>query len=308
MNNMILTAIKPAKNILIKSGLKVKRYSPQLCLGIGSAMIVGGIILACKETLKVEEILDEAEYYKAKIKEAHEAEIEDYTETDYKKDTVINYVHCAGRLVKNYAPAAACTVSGFGLIFVGFGILNKRYADTIAMYNALDIAYKKYRERVKAEVGEEKEFEIYRDLKKLKIDSVKEVDGKKVKSKEEVYSYGEDPTNVSPYAKFFDPFNSDLASKNDPEYNMTFLLAQQNYANDLLKSRGHLFLNEVYDMLGIKRTRAGAQVGWIDGGDGDNYVDFGLFRNSERVRAFVNGNEAAILLDFNVDGIISDKI
>ena len=97
-----------------------------------------------------------------------------------------------------------------------------------------------------------------------------------------------------------------------------FLRRQQDYANEVLKSRGHLFLNEVYDMLGIPRTKAGQVVGWIyneDNPNGDNYVDFGIYDLSnlsdsqkERKMAFVNGQEYSILLDFNVDGPIYDLI
>ncbi len=62
-------------------------------------------------------------------------------------------------------------------------------------------------------------------------------------------------------------------------------------------------------MLGVERSGAGAVVGWVVSKTGDNFVDFGIFNgdNSE-ARAFVNGREGSILLDFNVDGVIYDKI
>ena len=117
-----------------------------------------------------------------------------------------------------------------------------------------------------------------------------------------------DPNLYSDYAKFFDEFNPNW--QNDPEYNLMFLKSQQQYANDLLKARGRLFLNEVYDMLGIERTKAGQVVGWtynMKNPTGDNFVDFGIYDMSkERVRAFVNGYEPSILLDFNVDGNVWD--
>ena len=114
----------------------------------------------------------------------------------------------------------------------------------------------------------------------------------------------------SDYAKFFDEGCREWDK--DPEYNLTFLKCQENYANDLLKSKGHLFLNEVYDMLGIPRTKAGQIVGWIydeENPIGDNYVDFGIYDvYKEANRNFVNGYERNILLDFNVDGDILSKI
>jgi hypothetical protein len=75
-------------------------------------------------------------------------------------------------------------------------------------------------------------------------------------------------------------------------------------------SRGHVFLNEVYDILGIPRSQAGAIIGWVLTGDGstDNYLNFGIFDDNDSAIDFVNGREGSVLLDFNVDGIIFDKI
>ena len=116
-----------------------------------------------------------------------------------------------------------------------------------------------------------------------------------------------DSTNVSMYARFFNE-SCPGWSKNS-EYNMVFLREQQNYANNLLKSRGHLFLNDVYDMLGIARSKAGQCVGWIyntENPQGDNYVDFGLY-DSQNID-FINGHSTIALLDFNVDGMILDAL
>ena len=91
-----------------------------------------------------------------------------------------------------------------------------------------------------------------------------------------------------------------------------FLKHQMNHANELLKCRGHVFLNEVYDMIGIPRTKAGQIVGWIydeKNPVGDNFIDFGIFDETKQKSIdFVNGYERTILLDFNVDGVIYDKI
>jgi hypothetical protein len=86
-----------------------------------------------------------------------------------------------------------------------------------------------------------------------------------------------------------------------------FIRSQQNYANDLLNARGHVFLNEVYDMLGIERTSAGAVVGWVRG-NGDNEIDFGVLNDLHSGQRFINGDERSVLLDFNVDGVVYDLI
>lgn len=115
---------------------------------------------------------------------------------------------------------------------------------------------------------------------------------------------------VSPYARWFD--ETSPAWTKDPERNKMFLLAQQNYMNEKLKRVGCLFLNDVYEAIGLPRTKAGQVVGWIfnpDDPNRDSYVDFGIFStDSEGNHKFVNGYENSVLLDFNVDGVILDDI
>lgn len=87
--------------------------------------------------------------------------------------------------------------------------------------------------------------------------------------------------------------------------NLYFLRFQQDYANALLRMRGHLFLNEVYDMLGAPRTKLGQVCGWVykeNNPIGDNYVDLDIFndRNTEDNNVFI--------LDPNVDGCILDDM
>lgn len=111
----------------------------------------------------------------------------------------------------------------------------------------------------------------------------------------------------SPYAVFFD--EASAAWTNNPECNKLFLRRTQDLANAKLRARGYLFLNEVYDMLGVPRTRAGQLTGWVydeKNPCGDNYVDFGIFDLHNR--DFVNGFEKSVLLDFNVDGNILDRL
>lgn len=144
----------------------------------------------------------------------------------------------------------------------------------------------------------------------MKINVTIEIDDEEIKklfnlkSKEEYPgNVVDESVNVSQYARIFD--DSCVGWTKDPEYNMHFLKSQQDYCNDKLKAKGHLFLNEVYDILGIPRTKAGAVVGWVydeKNPIGDNFVDFGLFdTNDERNSDFINGYKNTAILDFNVD-------
>ena len=113
--------------------------------------------------------------------------------------------------------------------------------------------------------------------------------------------------SVSNYARWFD--EACIGWTKDPEFNLIYLKHQQAYANDILRAKGYIFLNEIYKILGISETKAGQVVGWIYNEKhpiGDNFVDFGL--KDPRNAKFINGEESTVLLDFNVDGNILDYI
>ena len=229
---------------------------------------------------------------------------------DAKKDLAITYVQTGVKLVKLYAPSVALGVLSITSILASNNILRKRNVALAAAYATVDKSFKEYRNRVIERFGETVDRELKYNIKAKKIEEVvKDEETGKEKKVKKTIEIG-DPNTYSDYARFFD--DGCKGWEKDSEYNLMFLRAQQQYANDLLRSRGHLFLNEVYDMLGIPRTKAGQVVGWVYNKDnpvGDNYVDFGLYDiNREVVRNFVNGYERTILLDFNVDGNIWDLI
>lgn len=141
------------------------------------------------------------------------------------------------------------------------------------------------------------ETENYETAKKI----MSVLDEDKKMEKPDVY-------DISPYARWFDR-DCDNHRMNDSETNMYFLMMQQNYANEKLRNRGYLFLNEVYDMIGIPRTKAGQVVGWLYDERNpvvDNFVDFGIY--GVHNAAFINGYVDKVLLDFNVDGNILDAL
>ena len=263
--------------------------------------------MACKATTKLSDILEDSKEQLDKIKEvaADPAYEEKYSQDDAKKDTTITYVQTAMKVTKLYAPSVILCASSLGCLLASNNILKKRNAALSAAYMTVDKSFKEYRKRVADRFGEEVEKEIRYNIKAEEITKVDE-NGNEVTETVKVMDGTDDPNSYSDYARFFD--ESCAAWQNDAEYNLTFLKAQQQYANDLLKARGRLFLNEVYRMLGIDETKAGQVVGWVynpDNPTGDNFVDFGIYNmQRERVRAFVNGYEPNILLDFNVDGVI----
>lgn len=306
--------VKTVSGKVGRAGLKLKKYSPEILVVVGVVGVVSSAVMACKATTKAGDILEEA---REKLDNIHEAEElgkvrdVDYTLEDAKKDTTIVYVQTGLKFAKLYGPSVILGALSITSILASNNILRKRNVALGAAYAAIDKSFKEYRGRVVERFGDAVDRELKYNIKAQKIDDI-EVDpetGKEKKVKKTINVVGSD-LECSPYAKFFDE-GSEYYEK-DPERNLFFLRAEQNYANDKLRARGYLTLNEVYERLGIPTTKAGQIVGWVydlDKPNGDNYVDFGIYDiYREKNRDFVNGYERSILLDFNVDGDILDLI
>ena len=302
--------INKATRLLSSTQYQVKKHSPEILMVAGIAGTIVGTVLACKATTKVSEIIEEKNKNVEDVHTCLEEKPNEYTEEDSKKDLTIIYAQTGVKLFKLYAPAIGVMALSFASIIVGHKVLKKRNIAIAAAYAVIDKGFKQYRKNVIAEFGEGVDQQMRFGLKSKEIKK-KDKDGKTVKETEYYIDPDANPlNNISEYARFFDAASENFAK--DPEYNMMFLRRQQDYANEMLKSRGHLFLNEVYDLLDIPRSKAGQVVGWVydknGNTKGDNYVDFGLYRNDQATRRFVNGLEYNILLDFNVDGVIYDII
>ena len=297
---------------LNRVGLKLKKHSPEILVVTGVVGTVASAVMACKATTKIDEVLADTKDNIDKTKDYVEKKgfSEKYTEEDYKKDLTIFYAKGGLELVKLYAPSVALGALSITAILSGHNVLRKRNVALAAAYATVEKGFKEYRGRVVERFGEELDRELKYNIKAKEVEetTVDEKTGEEKVTKKTVNVA--DPNNYSTYARFFD--DGCTGWTKDPEYNLMFLKNQQRYANDLLKSRGHLFLNEVYDMLGIPRTKAGQVVGWIydeEYPNGDNFVDFGIYDlYNEKARDFVNGYERTILLDFNVDGDIMNLI
>jgi len=284
--------------------LIVKKFSPEILTGIGVVSMLASTVLASKATLKVESIISERDTNLNKVEtEVAKGDREKYTEQDEKKDTLLIHTKSIANLAKAYAPAIITGTIGVTCILSGFGIIKKRNIALAGAYKIVSDSFAKYRGNVIAKYGKDVDIALKNGTIMTKVDKLNK--NGKVIGEEEVEIV--DPNGYSMYAKMFDESNRNWDKA--PGYNKMFLQGQQNYCNDLLKLRGHLFLNEVYQMLDIPHTKEGALVGWVNDGDGDSFIDFGLF-DSESAEAghFVNEKERSIILDFNVDGVIYDLI
>lgn len=309
---MNFAAIKAASVLRVsKTALKLKKHAPAIMTYTGVAGMVGTVVLASKATLNLEEHMDaldanllKIQEIRAAVEDGHEIESADgetvtFDETMASKAKMLCYTKSAFGIAKLYAPATAVGVASLGLILGGHHVNNRRNVALMASYTALDKAFGKYRERVVEALGDDKESELR--FPKSVVETVDPETGKVTKS------FGDLDLQVSVYAQSFNEENQNW----NPDLDQTnyFLKSQQNYANDRLKKRGYLMLNEVHEALGMPFTKAGQLVGWVMG-NGDNFVDF--FSNTSEARGPLfeteNGRTTGIILDFNVDGLVFDLL
>jgi hypothetical protein len=299
-----------------RGGLIVKKYSPEILLVAGLAGGAVTIYLTAKATLSAQNVLDE---HNEKMNLIESAMINtnggpQYTKEDETKSKAIVYAQTGMSFAKLYGPAMGLGVLSVAAILASHGIMTRRQVSLIAAFNVVSEGYASYRQRVIEQLGEDADRNFRHGLRE-EVVSVKEVDetGKEKTVKKTVMR--RDPQFKSVYARFFD--EASVNWMNNPTSNLAFLKAQQNAMNDQLIVKGHLFLNEVYDALGIPRTKEGAIVGWIYKNDPewmqengfDGFVDFDIYNPENSAgRDFVNGYNPSILLDFNVDGVIFNKI
>lgn len=288
--------------------LVAQKHSPALMFGAGIALGITATVKACQATLKVDGVLKVAETNRQKIGVAHEQHPAAYSASDVNSDLRIVKVQLARDITKLYLAPVGLGVISIGLLTGAHVVLTKRNVALAAAYAGLDKVFNQYRARVRTELGDEKDREFRYGVKHKEIvsetgeghvvDTVKRADLEK----------GE----LSQYAVLFDRDNVNWNPQ--PDYNQTFLMLQQTYANQRLHAKGHVFLNDVYDDLGMPRTPAGQITGWVLGGDGkktsgDGFIDFGIFdQKTQEVIDFMRGDEGAVWLDFNVDGPIWNLI
>lgn len=296
-----------------KAKLKFKKHSPEILVGAGIVGVVASTVMACKATLKVNEVVDEHNHTIEKIHVAAEKGVteagQEYTAEDCKKDLTIAYVQTGVKMAKTYAPAVAVGTLSIASILTGHNMLRKRYIATAAAYTMLDKSFKDYRGRVIERFGKELDHELRYNIKAKEVEEVVvNEDGTETVIKKTVNAV--DPNTIDDTSRIWHEGNTGWTK--DANHNLLFLKKQQAYANDILKTRGYLYLNEVYEMLGFNTVPYGQVIGWVYNEEnpvGDNFVDFGIYdvHDENKIR-FINGDERSCLLEFNHDGNILELI
>ena len=306
-----LAIVNTASRAVHKVGFMFKKHSPEILVVAGVVGTVVSTVLACKATTKVKPIIEKDKQEIEHLNECVTGEVETFPEVidekQYKKEVAVIHTKTALEIAKVYAPAVGVGVLSITAILSGTKILHNRYLATAAALSTVSNNFKEYRGRVVERFGEELDRELRHNIKKKEIEEiVVNEDGSEEVVKKTVDVVDEDRPRYSEYAVFFD--DGCKGWSKDPEVNKLILLQVEKWATDKLRRTGTLLLNEVYDALGVPRTKAGMVVGWIydeKNPIGDNYVDLGIYDlHKPANRRFVNGYERTILLDPNVDGNI----
>lgn len=314
---MIKMSLSNLKSVARVAKVGVVKHAPEILMGTGTVAFIATIITASKSTIKAQDILEE---HREKLEDIADvegkADEETYSKEDVKKDRIVTYSQTGLALAKEYALPISLAAVSVTCYFAAFGIMRKRYATLAAAYSALSESFRKYRERVIADRGKDKDIE-YLTGGKFKEITEKDENGKKTKLKVLTLPDG---TELSPYAFKFAKYkeNGELNYQwqNDFSLNRAYILGQQDYLNDQLymrcvfdeqhrvMKRGWVFLNEIRELLGEDPTTTGSVVGnrYGNGEPGcDGFIDFRLIEAKDE-------NGTCFYINPNVDGLIYDIV
>lgn len=290
--------------VLAKQKLLAHKHSPHILFAAGLVGLGTSVVLACRATLKVGDKLDniqkDVEVVKKNVLQPYLSHHHSPTKIpDTRRDLAFVYVKGVLEIGRLYAPAVIVGGLSVAALTGSHVQLTRRNAALTGMYTTLSKAVDAYRARVREELGEEKEHQLWH-AGDFEIE--RGADGTVIRSK-----LGQCGTNM--YARVFDEDNRNWVP--NYESNRVFLEGVQNSCMHKLIRDRYLMLNDVYDALGFPRTVEGQLVGWTYPSRspvGDNYVDFGLYTTSENADLILGNHQRAIYLDFNVDGVVYDLI
>lgn len=296
MNKEIITRLAG------RSGLYLKKYSPEIMTGIAMVGTVATAYLAVKASRKTDPIV---EVLKGDIDEIREVTVHDTrSKEQIDRQVAKRYVSAGLELTKVWTPAVAMGATTIGCILGAHGVLHKRNVALAAFAKASETAFSEYRERVAEQIGADKENDLYEGRK-----TITEIDPETGKKKKTVVNVG----SSSHTSRVFDDSISSWSPIHD--HNLIFLNSQQSYLNDLLKIRGHVLLNDVYDRLGFERTPYGGEYGWVwhgpEGRESSNYIDFGIGAGETIIKQLTDGSTydtGYIQLDFKGASYVLDLI
>lgn len=246
--------IKVVAHKAIKTScLFLKKHKSDIMLGAGILSSVTGTVLACRSTLKVDDILDLASCKKDEIEEVALTCPDEYTEKDKKDDLLKLKVKTAGSIVKNYLPAALFTFVGYGLIIKSHCVIEAEKRELAQEIATITASYLAYRNNVKEQLGEDADRAFLTGRKvKIETDENGEIIKKEI-------------TNDISSQRFMYVIDE---SSRIYDRNLSILLGEFNFAereaNDKLNNLGVMTVADVKRIFGIYTTPTSEELryGW----------------------------------------------
>lgn len=302
---------------------RVGAKSPEILMVIGGITFVATVVVACKQTLKCEEILDAHQRKMDDIEDCLELASEEgsgvtYDDQQAKKDKAVAFAQTGVEFVKIYAPAIGLGIVSIACFGGSFHIMKKRNLALGVAYTALDTAFKEYRGRVKDELGEDADRHFRFGYEKIKKGLIagKDADGNDIAVEGEdldTVPWNEEGDHLLDEARFVFAPETSIYYVPDELHNQMTIQCARNNAQIEFDMKGFLFLNDVLRMLGLKEVAYGQLVGWKKG-LGDPYIDFRakpVYRLAPRdPKRNPLGVEYECIweFDFNTCGTMWDKI
>ena len=246
-------------NLIDSLAQSVRKHMPEILVAVGITGVVAGTVVACKETKKVDPILDEHNKQMEAIHMAADMEVtadgQKYDEKDKRKDTAITYAKTGFKLVKVYAPAALIIGGSIGCILGSHKILTKRNIGLTAAYTGLSQTFEDYRKKIIDKYGPEADVEARYEVK------AKKKKGKDGEPDKVIYEPVGD-IRASDHARFFQS-DSGYFDKSKITNLSTLFSAERNLNRKLKTRRSHtVSLNEVYDALDLEPSKDALVLGY----------------------------------------------
>lgn len=284
-----------------RKSLSMQKHSPTILFGAGVVGMVGTVVLASRATLKLEEVLDEIRKDQDDLEFVMSKDLPNFTEQDGQRAAVGILIKGSLKIARLYGPALLVGSLSIGALCGSHRILDQRNAALSAAYTAIASAFASYRGRVVEEYGPQKDKELFYGVSEREVLVETDTGPQPMVKKHPSLAQGE-----TMYARWFDENNKHWFPTKDQ--NLFFLHRAESMLNDRLRSRGFLYLNDAYEALGLSHTKAGSIVGWVYDSTED-YINLGIYDAVEnQIDDFMTGASNSIMLDFNVDGPILDRI
>lgn len=280
----------------------VKHRKPEICMVAGTIGGIAAIVTACYQTNKggAKVIAD----HKERLAKAKALSDDDPNKG---KEVALAYGKTILDGARLYAGPALIFTASIASFYMAHHEMKVRNAGLAAAATAARKTLKGYRSRVADQLGEEAEERLYFGTKEKEIEeSVVDENGEE-KLVKKVCDDVVDDIEQSDYVRYFVKGNPHWDRA--PEMCEYAIELQQNRANDILKDKGIITLNEVYDLLGFERTEAGMVMGWIYdkyNPFGENKVEF-KYKRVHVPNEKGNGHSLGYAIDFNVQGNIYEE-